>query len=396
MLTRALVVTSSHSEGWSYSGLTPGGLATDMYNGMVISPDEEIYMEGALLPFHPELAISAVQYRIDGGSAAKYNAKLFGHDGMQFPCNSAAKGFPHGCCGGKGTGTQCLSHHVTPTVVFSIQQAYRAIGNATWLREVAWPVVHGVSQWIVSRVTPHLPVSGEKLRFSLRGVEPIDQWCNPASGCLSSGVDDDPFTNAVAATALRFAIETAGLVGWGNRSEVTQWQAVADGLIIRYNTSLGVHTMGPGVVAAGAPHTFSCPEDVGYLSYPLGPSLNISAELRRRDLQYWQAYTCLENPGMTGRSKEGNLPTEILLEDTDGCGSPLLLLTCALLMTPSYSEGPIQAINWLKVSPPNTTGAERFFFDGDLHSRGAIELHAFAPLESLPGVRATNGIPLRR
>ena len=27
--------------------------------------------------------------------------------------------------------------------------------------------------------------------------------------------------------------------------------------------------------------------------------------------------------------KEGNLPTEILLEDTDGCGSPLLLLTCS-------------------------------------------------------------------
>ena len=58
------------------------------------------------------------------------------------------------------------------------------------------------------------------------------------------------------------------------------------------------------------------------------------------------------------RSKEGNLlPTEILLEDTDGlrrppqkggqrnpsvasrCGSPLLLLTCALLMTSSHSEG---------------------------------------------------------
>jgi hypothetical protein len=347
---------SSIRDGWSYSGLTPGGLATDMYNGMVISPDEEIYMEGALLPFHPELAISAVQYRIDGGSAAKYNAKLFGHDGMQFPCNSAAKGFPHGCCEGKGTGTQCLSHHVTPTVVFSIQQAYRAIGNATWLREVAWPIVHGVSQWIVSRVTPHPPVSGEKLKFSLRGVEPIDQWCNPAIGCLSSGVDDDPFTNAVAATALRFAIETAGLVGWSNRSEVTQWQTVADGLIIRYNTSLGVHTMGPGVVAADEPHTFSCPEDVGYLSYPLGPSLNISAELRRRDLQYWQAYTCLENPGMTG---------------------------------------PIQAINWLKVSPPNMTGAARVF-STEIYTRG-VPL-SFTPLLRLKRscVRATNGMPFGR
>ena len=58
-----------------------------------------------------------------------------------------------------------------------------------------------------------------------------------------------------------------------------------------------------------------------------------------------------------GRSKEGNLPTEILLEDTDGlrrppwkggrrnpsvpspCSSPLLLLTCSLLMTSSHSEG---------------------------------------------------------
>ena len=33
------------------------------------------------------------------------------------------------------------------------------------------------------------------------------------------------------------------------------------------------------------------------------------------------------------------LATDNLLENTDGCGSPLLLLTCALLMTSSHSEG---------------------------------------------------------
>ena len=33
------------------------------------------------------------------------------------------------------------------------------------------------------------------------------------------------------------------------------------------------------------------------------------------------------------------LATNNLLKDTDGCGSPLLLLTCALLMTSSRSEG---------------------------------------------------------
>lgn len=81
-------------------------------------------MEGALLPYHPELALSTAEYRIDGVSAAKRNANAFGYDGVQFPCNSAARGYPFGCCAGHGTGTQCLSHHVTPTVVFSIQQIY--------------------------------------------------------------------------------------------------------------------------------------------------------------------------------------------------------------------------------------------------------------------------------
>ena len=37
------------------------------------------------------------------------------------------------------------------------------------------------------------------------------------------------------------------------------------------------------------------------------------------------------------------LATKNLLEVTDGCGSPLLLLTCALLMTSSQSKAPEQA-----------------------------------------------------
>ena len=37
-------------------------------------------------------------------------------------------------------------------------------------------------------------------------------------------------------------------------------------------------------------------------------------------------------------SRKSPLATKNLLEDTDGCGSPLLLLTCALLMTSSQSK----------------------------------------------------------
>jgi hypothetical protein len=56
---------------------------------MVISPDEEVYMEGALLPYHPELALSAAEYRIDGVSAAKRNANAFGYS-CTMECNFLA------------------------------------------------------------------------------------------------------------------------------------------------------------------------------------------------------------------------------------------------------------------------------------------------------------------
>ena len=43
-----------------------------------------------------------------------------------------------------------------------------------------------------------------------------------------------------------------------------------------------------------------CPEDVMYLSYPLGPALNISTEVTARDLDAWvgSGMTCLENGGI--------------------------------------------------------------------------------------------------
>ena len=46
------------------------------------------------------------------------------------------------------------------------------------------------------------------------------------------------------------------------------------------------------------------------------------------------------DPTIARPVRKSPLATNNLLEDTDGCGSPLLLLTCALLMTSSHSEGP--------------------------------------------------------
>ena len=125
-------------------------------------------------------------------------------------------------------------------------------------------------------------------------------------GCASPGVDDDAQMNAMTAAAIRFAVEAAAVVGWtGDNAtkEVAAWGAIAAGLVIPFNASLGggVHTMPVGrngLPVISTPRSYSCPEDINYLSYPLGPSLGVDAESTRRDMQWHLTTTCLENPGM--------------------------------------------------------------------------------------------------
>ena len=38
---------------------------------------------------------------------------------------------------------------------------------------------------------------------------PVDEWCDPASGCGSPGVNDDPQMNGASVAALKFAAEAA-------------------------------------------------------------------------------------------------------------------------------------------------------------------------------------------
>jgi hypothetical protein len=144
---------------------------------------------------------------------------------------------------------------------------------------------------------------------------PVDEWCdNKASECGSIGVADDPQMNGASVAALRFATEAAAALG---KTPDPKWLEVADRLLIprgTFTTSSGgsykdVHLMPDKTVPfdrimlGGKPFDqltaaqrkanptagggSVCPEDVMYLSYPMGPALNISTELTSRDLDAW-------------------------------------------------------------------------------------------------------------
>ena len=101
--------------------------------------------------------------------------------------------------------------------------------------------------------------------------------------------------SGVTIAALRFATEAATLLGIQREP---LWTQIADGLVMPYDATLGVHTMpsGNNQSVVVAPHSTSCPEDVNYLSFPMGPTLNISAEQTRRDMQYWSDGTKVTFP----------------------------------------------------------------------------------------------------
>ena len=295
---------TSIREDWPHGALNPGGLASDNYDTVFF--DMEFYMEPALLWWWPALAKTMTQFRFEGLAAAKSQAKIFGYEGAQFPWCTVSFGRSSGCCNGQGGQELCLEQHITPDVGFAMQQFFRWTGDKAWLAEIGYPIVKSVAEWIVSRV--RLDTNGA---YHIDKVMPVDEWCDQSSGCGSPGVNDDPQMNGASKAALQFAVEAAAAVGAAAEVD-PRWSEIAAKLVIPYgnfSTPFGsyhdVHLMPTGTVPFGTymsdGHGTVCPEDVMYLTYPMGPALNISVDVTARDLDAWvgSGLTCLENGGMT-------------------------------------------------------------------------------------------------
>ena len=70
----------------------------------------------------------------------------------------------------------------------------------------------------------------------------------------------------------------------------------------------------------------------------VAPAMTLQLWTPRKDVS-WTNATNLGFNVLRSAGRNPSLATKNLLEVTDGCGSPLLLLTCALLVTSSHSEG---------------------------------------------------------
>jgi trehalose/maltose hydrolase-like predicted phosphorylase len=166
-----------------------------------------------LLLTQPESARAMLDYRADRLAAARRNAKMSGYRGVQFPWESSIR-LGEEAAPGEGAAS-ANEHHVSLDVAVAFAQFLHASHDWEWGKAHAWPVLHGVCEWIESRVVE----TGRG--FEIHGVNGIAE--------REQTVDNNAFVNMAAIRVLRETIDLAGPLGHEPRPA---WQRIADRLVV--------------------------------------------------------------------------------------------------------------------------------------------------------------------
>ncbi|MEU1628455.1 ricin-type beta-trefoil lectin domain protein [Streptomyces sp. NPDC020096] len=264
----ALLASMRSDTTWSTG---PGGLSSDGYGGHVFW-DMETWMYPALLAQYPDIAQTADTYRQKLLPAAEDAAQALSLKGAKFPWESALTGKPST----PGGAYDQDEIHVNSDIALAQWQYYQATGDTAWLRDKAWPVLKDVADYWASRAVPD-PAGG----YDINNVMSQDESADP--------VDNSASTDAGAQTALRIAVQAAGIIG---QSADPAWSTVADGLKIPVDTTTNTHPEYQGYSGQTINQA-----DVTMLQYPW--NVPMPASVAQNDLDYYSQRVDPNGPSMT-------------------------------------------------------------------------------------------------
>lgn len=268
--------------------LGPTGLSGDGYAGMVFW-DSDIWMFPALLATHPDLARVLVDYRYDTLEAAKHDATANGYQGAFYPWTAGADGYTGADCYGTVTDANdkiisdpnksCSQElHLQADVALAQWEYYEATGDKQWLASHGWPVLQAVAEFWISKAVP-VAEGG----YAVNQVQPPDE--------AHTDVNNSAYTNAAAATALRYAAQAAQVLG---KDVPASWNTVAEGLTktMPFDPKQNVYLEYDGYDGAQIKQA-----DTVMLTYPLG--FPMAGGVGLSDLNYYAPRTFLGGPAMT-------------------------------------------------------------------------------------------------
>jgi len=297
---------SSIRADWPY-GLSPGGLASNSYNGHTFW-DQETWMWPPLLMLDPGCARSALQYRVDRIPAAAAEASYCGtsnhHEcpaemrarlspgALMFPWESAFSGrevqYDKGEIGPWGR----LEQHIGGDIVLAARQYWYSTRDREWLASCGFPLVNGIASFYAARLEER---PGEAGSYDYNGVMGPDEYSWP--------VNNSAYVNAVVQLSLRFALEAAAELG---RTEAApeDFGAKAAGLSLPFSDTTPTR---PDLQGGYHPEYAGFPKDperphvkqadTVLLSYPL--EVDMSPRILANDLAFYDPITDPTGPAMT-------------------------------------------------------------------------------------------------
>eukprot|EP00029_Vermamoeba_vermiformis_P003680 TRINITY_DN14219_c0_g1_i1.p1 TRINITY_DN14219_c0_g1~~TRINITY_DN14219_c0_g1_i1.p1 ORF type:complete len:713 (-),score=152.44 TRINITY_DN14219_c0_g1_i1:37-1992(-) len=255
---------------WS---LSPGGLASNSYNGHTFW-DTETWMYPGMLVLFPEIARdNLLQYRINHQDGAMIKALSYNldYEGTMFPWESAFTG-QETCPSDAPTGE--YEQHISGDIAFAIRQYWELTQDTNWLLNTAYPVVRGIAKFWASKAQL------ENGLYVINGVIPPDEY---AFG------NNSVYTNVVAKMSLDFAVKVANMVG----DEVPEkWIDISSKIKIPFDDANQIHLEFDGYNGQKIKQA-----DVILLGFPL--NFPMSKQVRLNDLDYYSQRTDENGPAMT-------------------------------------------------------------------------------------------------
>lgn len=227
------------------------GLATwrdyHYYYGHVMW-DVDAFAIPPLSVLQPSAARALLDFRSRSTGGARRNAQLRGRNGLQFPWEAGASSGEEATPGGAAAAMR--EDHISLDVARGFGWYADATGDLNFLRERAWPVLSGVSDWIVSRV------SKQGRGYGFREVG------GPAE--RKDLTDNDAMTIMAAKVVLRRAMEAASELGyaaaplWSEVERALSPLLRADGAIADHDEYRKSEEKGatPGALAGLFPYWF--------------------------------------------------------------------------------------------------------------------------------------------
>jgi kojibiose phosphorylase len=197
-------------------------LTGERYRGHVFW-DTEIFVWPFYLYTHPETARALLSYRYHTIAGARAKANELGYQGALYPweaTDTGAETTPPFIVNPAGERIAILTgleeHHITADVAYAVWHYWQASNDHAFLHECGAEMVLDIATFWASRA-----VLGADERYHILRVIGPDEYHDT--------IDDNAYTNALAAWCLRRGIEIAEYL---EHSDEHQWQALAAKLAI--------------------------------------------------------------------------------------------------------------------------------------------------------------------